>query len=213
MIGQKFNRLTILSQALPTPGNRGRRWVCECECGNKTIVRNDSLKNGRSKSCGCYSSEKSKERIIKINTKHGMCNTVEYKTWAQILVRCNNKNSTSYEYYGGRGIKVCERWANSFENFYEDMGKRPEGMSIDRIDMNGDYCPENCRWASKQVQNSNTRKNKYIEYRGERKTLSEWARHYDIPVWKLSQRLLRDKLTFEEAILNNDRRYNLIAEQ
>jgi hypothetical protein len=206
MIGQKFHRLTIISQAPPTSGNRGKRWVCQCECGNQTIVRNDSLKNGRSKSCGCYSSEKSKERIIKINTSHGMANTPEYKTWTGILNRCNNQKSKSYKDYGGRGIQVCESW-KKFENFYKDMGKRPEGTSIDRIDVNGDYCSENCRWATRQIQNNNTRKNKYITHNGETKTLSEWSRVYNIPVWKLSQRMLRDNLSFEEAILSNDRRY------
>jgi hypothetical protein len=206
MIGQKFHRLTVISQSQPTSGNRGKRWLCQCECGNQTIVRTDSLKNGRSKSCGCYSSEKSKERIVKINTTHGMANTPEYKTWTGMLDRCNNKKTPSYRDYGGRGIQVCESW-KKFENFYKDMGKRPKGTSIDRIDVNGDYCSENCRWATRQIQNNNTRKNKYITHNGETKTLSEWSRVYNIPVWKLSQRMLRDNLSFEEAILSNDRRY------
>ena len=205
MIGQKFHRLTVIERAESTPGNRGKRWLCQCECGNQTIARNDSLKNGRSKSCGCYKNEQASKRIVSINKTHGMNNTPEHMCWKGLMNRCNNKNSPSYKDYGGRGIKVCESW-KKFENFYKDMGKRPEGTSIDRIDVNGDYCPENCRWASRQVQNNNTRKNKYITHNGETKTLSEWSRVYNIPVWKLSQRMLRDNLTFEESILDNDRR-------
>ena len=205
MIGQKFHRLTVIERAESTPGNRGKRWLCQCECGNQTIARNDSLKNGRFKSCGCYKNEQASKGIVSINKTHGMNNTPEHMCWKGLMNRCNNKNSPSYKDYGGRGIKVCESW-KKFENFYKDMGKRPEGTSIDRIDVNGDYCPENCRWASRQVQNNNTRKNKYITHNGETKTLSEWSRVYNIPVWKLSQRMLRDNLTFEESILDNDRR-------
>ena len=209
MIGQKFYRLTVLQRAESTPGNRGKRWLCQCECGNQTIVRNDSLKNGRSKSCGCYKNELSAKRIVDINKTHGMSYTPEYRIWGKMHNRCSDKNSKSYGDYGGRGIKVCESW-KEFENFYKDMGKRPEGMSIDRIDVNGDYCPENCRWATIEEQSNNKRNNIYIDYNGETKTLSQWANHFDIPVWKLFQRLIRDNLTFEEAILNNDRRYKNI---
>ena len=207
MIGQKFHRLTVIERAESTPGNRGKRWLCQCECGNQTIARNDLLKSGRFKSCGCYRNEKSSVRIKLINTTHGMSNSVEYKTWVQMILRCNNKNNNSYNNYGGRGIKVCDRWINSFENFYEDMGKRLDGMSIDRIDVNGDYCPENCRWASMKIQSNNKRSNKYIKYNGETKTLSEWAEYFNMSKQKLWQRLIRDNLSFEEAILHNDRRY------
>ena len=212
MIGQKFHRLTVIERAESTPGNRGKRWLCQCECGNQTIVRNDSIKKGRSKSCGCYKNELSSKRIVDINKTHGMSYTPEYRIWAKMHNRCNDKNSKSYNDYGGRGIMVCRSW-KVFENFYEDMGKRPEGMSIDRIDVNGDYCPENCRWVTVNTQNNNKRNNRYISYKGETKTLSEWAEYFDMSKQKLWQRLIRDNLSFEEAVLHNDRRYKKSVEQ
>jgi hypothetical protein len=190
--GHKYGRLTVLEH-LGVRERRTHYWKCQCECGSIIEVSGSNLRSGKSKSCGCISKECS------WNKKHGKTKSVEYAIWNSMKMRCNNLNNDSYDYYGGRGIKVCERWANSFENFYEDMGKRPEGMSIDRIDVNADYCPENCRWATVEEQSRNKRDNVYIEYKGERKILSDWAKELNMSVPALSNRLNKYGYTIEEA--------------
>lgn len=204
MIGQRFHKLTVLSQAHSTAGNRGKRWHCKCDCGAETISRSDALKNGRAKSCGCHRAELGGKRMVEMHTTHNMCGTPEYRAWKSMRSRCGD---TSDMNYGGRGIAVCDRW-HDFDAFYADMGNRPEGMTLDRIDVNGDYEPSNCRWADREVQANNTRTNVVIEYDGQAKTVAQWAKHYSIPAWKLYQRLSRDGLSFAEAIVDNDRRYN-----
>jgi hypothetical protein len=113
------------------------------------------------------------------NQKHGKSNTPEYKVWVAMLHRCENKDVPMYKHYGGRGIKVCDRW-HDFLSFYEDMGERPKGLTLDRIDNDGDYTPENCRWATQQQQCTNKRNNRRIKYKGETKTMSQWADHLGV---------------------------------
>lgn len=209
MIGEVFERLTVLSRAPSTKGNRGARWHCQCVCGNTTISRSDALKNGRAKSCGCHRAELGGKRMVEMHTTHGMYGTPEYKTWQSMLNRCRNENDPSYKNYGDRGISVCKSW-EKFEGFYADMGERPEGFSIERIDVNGNYEPENCIWASSKDQGNNTRTNVRIEHKGITKTIAQWADEFSIPYWKLHQRLCRDGLSFAEAIINNDRRFKEI---
>ena len=206
MIGQKFYRLTVISRAPATAGNRGARWNCQCECGNTTVSRSDALKNGRTKSCGCHRAELGGKRMIEMHTTHGMCGTPEYRTWQSMLNRCTNANDPSFKDYGGRGISVCEAW-NDFQQFYADMGDKPEGHSIERIDVNADYSPQNCVWATAKEQANNTRSNVNIEHNGVTKTIAQWADDFSVPYWKLHQRLHRDGLSFVDAIINNDRRY------
>jgi len=206
MIGQVFSKLTVISRAPATAGNRGARWNCQCECGTTTVSRSDALKNGRAKSCGCHRAELGGQRMKEMHTTHGMCGTPEYHTWQSMLNRCKNKNEPSYVNYGGRGISVSPDW-ESFEQFYADMGDRPEGMTLERVDVNGDYSKENCEWADRKQQANNKRNNHVILHDGESKTLAQWAEYYSIPAWKLSQRLVRDGLSFSEAIINNDRRF------
>lgn len=130
-----------------------------------------------------------------------MSNTKEHKTWRRIKYRCLNKNSASYPLYGGRGISVCDRWLNSFENFYKDMGPKPgPEYSIDRIDNNGNYCPENCRWATPKKQANNRRTNICYVYRGEKLTMSELSVKYNIKYEVLRDRLIESEWTIEEAI-------------
>lgn len=135
-------------------------WLCICKCGNKSVVGSHNLKSGKTKSCGCYK----RERLIasaKVKfTKHGHTvsdrHSPEYHSWQAMKTRCLNPNATSYGDYGGRGIKVCKRWMK-FENFYADMGDRPEGTTIHRIKGNGNYTPSNCVWATREEQNKHKR--------------------------------------------------------
>jgi hypothetical protein len=207
MIGQRFHKLTVLSRAPATAGNRGARWHCKCDCGAETISRSDALKNDRAKSCGCHRAELGGKRVAEMNTTHGMYGTPENKAWRAMHTRCRDKSD---ENYGGRGISVCERWSD-FDAFYSDMGPRPEGMTLDRIDVNGDYSPENCRWADRKVQARNKRNNRFIEHGGVVATMAEWAEKANMPQWKLKQRIDRDGIPFHEAIVNGDRREGVAA--
>jgi len=166
--GDKINKFTFVEE-LPRSKCGMRRVKVRCFCGNIVNVQLNNIKlRGETKTCGC--SKKGG------NPTHGMSSTNIYNSWRSLRQRCSNKNNREYHNYGGRGIKVCDRWINSFENFYKDMGKRPKGKSIDRIDYNGNYEPENCRWATREEQDNNKRNNHFIEYRGEKKTLAQWSR-------------------------------------
>jgi len=123
-----------------------------------------------------------------------------------MLNRCRNENDSNFPNYGGRGISASSDW-ESFENFYADMGSKPDGMTLERIDVNSDYSKENCVWADRKAQANNKRNNHFVTFNGQKKTLAQWAEYYSIPVWKLNQRIIRDGLDFSEAIINNDRRF------
>lgn len=138
-----FGRLTVQSRSSVESNNRSTHWNCICECGNKTVVIGSNLVRGRTTSCGCYR----KEQAAKINIIHQMSYTKTYMTWSIIIQRCTNKNSSNYKCYGAKGIKVCDPWLNSFQNFLEDMGPKPPGRSIlKRIQTNGNYEKDNCKW-------------------------------------------------------------------
>ena len=150
LTGQRFGRLVVMNEA----GKRNNfvAWKCRCDCGNEKVITGSSLRNGSTKSCGCLNKEKTKEK----HTKHGKCDTKVYQIWASMLARCYNPNSSDYKNYGGRGIKVYRPWWK-FKNFYRDMGDKPEGMALERINNDKGYHPNNCKWASYKEQVENTR--------------------------------------------------------
>lgn len=175
--------------------NNRQYWKFKCDCGNYKIIERQNATNGNTKSCGCST--------VKFRTQskrfHGKSKSLIYKTWNGIMQRCTNKNHVAYKYYGGCGIRVCDRW-KSFENFYADMGDKPDGMdSIDRINTNGDYEPSNCEWSTNIKQGRNTKRNRVIEYKGDRMCISEIAEKYNINQKTIISRL-NAGISVEDAI-------------
>jgi hypothetical protein len=150
-VGDKFNRLTIVSR-ISDLGEQNTQWECLCECGNKSDVTTIALTSGHSKSCGCFKNEVAG----KYTTTHGKTGTKEYGVWAAMKQRCYDPNKDNYYRYGGRGISVCDEWKYDFSQFYKDMGNCEKGMTLERKNCNGNYCKENCEWASRSVQAFNT---------------------------------------------------------
>lgn len=168
-------------------------WLCECVCGNIRVVSGDNLRRGHSKGCGCQT----KQRVSEANRKHGMYQSSEYSSWRSMKARCLSKNDPYYHIYGGRGIILCDRW-NSFENFFADMGLKPtKKHSIDRIDVNGNYEPSNCRWATPKEQGNNTTRTRYVTFNGA----------------TLSLKMMSEKNNISYIVLKNRLRYGWSEEQ
>jgi hypothetical protein len=204
-LGKRFGKLVILKEVERSYCGKipARNVLCKCDCGNEIVTGFTSVRNGGSKSCGCSMAE----FVSKSKIKHGLCidknghRASVYSTWSKMKSRCLNPKLKDYKYYGGRGIKVCERWLFSIENFLEDMGDKPDkDYSIERVDVNGDYCPENCKWIHRKLQNRNTRTSKYIEYNNKQLLLSEWCKELNLNYSIMRHRVNDLKMDFEDAI-------------
>lgn len=200
LTGQRFGRLTVLervSDKIAAGGYPIRRWLCQCDCGNTTIVTRQDLRSGDTKSCGCWNLEMRAERV----RTHGDTHSILYKRWTAMRKRCRNPRNKDYPHYGGRGIKVCDEWQD-YSNFKEwalTHGYSPE-LSLDRIDVDGDYCPENCRYVDMTTQARNRTNSISVEYRGEEYSLPELSQLTGIPYSTLYKKLHIDGLPVEEAI-------------
>ncbi len=200
-IGAKFGALTILCEAPKRPQNANRRVSALCDCGNaKTFVLSEVL-TGKIRSCGCLT--KKTGQITHGHTLRRKASP-EYYSWASMLTRCTNPAVIAYQTYGARGVTVCDRW-RMFSNFLEDMGKRPPDTSLDRIDNNGGYSKENCRWASRKQQSENRRSTKFFEVNGQRMTLSDLSSQFGIAYNTLHARIVRFKWPIEIALTKKPR--------
>jgi hypothetical protein len=182
--GARFGRLVIQTR-------EGTRITCLCDCGNITVVSLANLCTGHTQSCGCLRAEVTADRSYKHGASRRGKKTPTYNIWCGMVKHsCTDQNDKNWPNYGGRGIAVCERW-QSFENFLADMGERPEGGTIERIDHNGPYSPGNCTWATRKEQNRNTRRNKILTYGDKTQTLAQWAEDLGINHASLLGRLNR----------------------
>ncbi len=205
--GNKYNRLTAIKFShFGESKYKSRYWLFKCDCGKEKAIGKEYVTGGYTKSCGCL--------FLEVKTTHGSTRnrtlTGAYLSWQSLKRRCLNKHEVVYQNYGARGIKVCNRWKKSFANFLEDMGERPSReYQLDRINNNGNYEPNNCKWSTKKEQANNRRTTILINYNGETKCLMDWCKKYDLaystmcyrrrvnPEWSLEQEILhKQSLTY-----------------
>jgi hypothetical protein len=222
LTGQRFTRLTAISIAEPAKNGLSTRWNCRCDCGNTTIADTHDLRRGHKRSCGCLKIDmaiefgKSKGKPIKshyLSPSGKYRNTRLYNIWGHMKKRCDNSKSANYKYYGGRGIKVCAGWLDyqvfakwAYQNGYND------NLSIDRIDVNGNYEPSNCQWVTMKEQQNNRRNNHLVTFNGETLTISEWSDRFKIDLklvygrlaegWDIQRALTEPKVNLKERWSN-----------
>lgn len=186
LTGQRFGRLVVVERA-------ETKWLCKCDCGNTKAVLGGHLRSGDIKSCGCLQNEQ--------RTKHGMRNTRVYKIWCAMKERCYYKTHKDFKNYGGRGIIVCDEWKENFQAFYDWAMSNgyEENLTIDRIEVNGNYEPSNCRWASCKDQNNNRSNNHILILKNESHTITEWSRITGIPLSTIKTRI-NSGWTIEKAL-------------
>lgn len=189
LTGKKYGRLTVLNRE-PNKKTHTDMWKCQCDCGNFIITRASSLKRGTTQSCGCLQ----KEVLSKMSSKHNMTHTRLYSIWRGMKARCYSKNMKEFEIYGGRGIKVCNEWLdkeNGFMNFYTwaTANGYKDNLTLDRINNDGNYEPNNCRWLTMKEQAYNRRNNHYITYNNKTHTITDWGRYYNINTGTIYSRL------------------------
>lgn len=186
--GKRFGRLVAIEMAGYTEKDKKILWKCRCDCGNEKIVRARGLTSGHTRSCGCLASEYIKEKL----TTHGKCHTRLHNIWKSMIERCTRKTHEAYHNYGGRGITICDEW-KKFEPFYEwgIANGYDDKLTLDRIDVNGNYEPSNCKWSTYKEQGNNRRTNTLMTFNGETKTQSMWADETGISYDVISHRLKR----------------------
>lgn len=186
LTGRRFNRLTVIKRDLnPQQGRVRTKWICKCDCGKIISVVSTDLLRGHTQSCGCYQKSQASKSLTEIKSRNPnfhKTKTKAYRIWRGMLRRCNNPKTPFYFYYGGRGIKVCKRWLE-YDCFLADMGEPGKQDTLDRIDTNGDYCPENCRWVTMQEQCNNRNSNLTIWYNGKKYTGIQFSKEFDIPYY------------------------------
>lgn len=191
--GMRFGLLTV--NGLLGSYKNSHYWECLCDCGSVVEVSGRCLLSGNTRSCGCLGISK----ISKLNRKHGLSGTPQYGMWRRMIQRCTDKNCTDYKYYGGRGITVHQTWLD-YDTFLKDVGERPEGLTLDRIDNNKGYEPGNVRWVDRKTQSNNTSSNAKFEYNGKLHSIQELADLAGIEYGTMKARLQRLKYTVEQAI-------------
>ena len=221
LTGQVYGRLTVIKRVddyISPSGDRKVQWLCKCKCGKEVIVTGNNLRKGNSKSCGCYN----RELLAKINLTHNASNTRLYHIWICMKDRCYNPKNKKYKDYGGRGIIICDEWINDFEAFanwaydngYIENVSRGE-CTIDRIDVNGNYCQQNCRWVNQKVQSNNKRNNHYITYNGETHTVTEWNNILGYKKGVLSRRIFSGwsiEDAFTKPVKSNSKKGDVVNE-
>lgn len=189
LINKRFNRLVVIKRVMDDKcGNR--RWLCRCDCGILKIILGCNLLTGNTKSCGCLQKELTSSRSMLHGHRINKITSGTYATWQSLIQRCIHPTHRNYKNYGGRGITVCNRWLK-FENFLTDMGKKPKGYEIDRIDNNKGYYKRNCKWVTSKENNRNKRNNHLIIFNGEIQCLAAWSEQYNISQHTLTMRLRR----------------------
>ena len=199
LINQKFGKLTVIEfNAKITKNKRTRQyWLCKCECGNYKIIEQDHLISGHTRSCGCLKKEIIRNKIH----KHGLTNTRLFRIWTNIKTRCYNKKLKCYKNYGGRGIAVCNEWLKDFKAFYNWAINNgySDDLTIDRINVNGHYEPNNCRWIDIKTQQRNRANNYFIKYNGEEHCITEWGRILGINYGTILYRIKKLKWSIQKA--------------
>ncbi len=206
LAGKRFGKLIVLEFAFVK--NKRRYWLCKCDCGKEKVIQLPHLTSKHTISCGCYQKQKAKQSL----TKHGKYYTKLYSIWINIKDRCCNPKNKSYNNYGGRGINICSEWIDKekgFINFYDWAMKNgyKKDLTIDRIDVNGNYTPFNCKWSTKTEQQQNKRTNIFITFNNKTLNISQWAKELNVPYYRIQSRLKKG-LRFEECIKNIDYRKN-----
>ena len=207
IMGMRFGKAVVCEDA----GRNKRKeklWICQCDCGNKFTATSYHLRSGHTKSCGCLQREKS----ALVHTTHGKSHTRLWGIWIGMRSRCNLETHFNYALYGGRGIKVCDEWNDNFENFYKWAINNgyTDNLTLDRIDNDKGYSPDNCYWADNITQGNNRRNNHYITYNNETKTIGEWAKIYTMNHQMLSYRITHLGWDFEKAINTPNRYYRYL---
>lgn len=203
--GMRFGRWSVVS--FSHTRKKSAWWNCVCDCGTRRAVCGSSMRMGRTQSCGCYHRETAR-RLGESSATHKMTKSSEYRSWTAMKNRCLNRNQPSYKYYGEKGIKVCDRWINSFENFLKDMGFKPTPEhTIERQDNSKGYEPSNCRWATRAEQSLNTTSSRLLTFNDETKTSAEWSREVGIKNSTILARLNEYGWSVERALTERPRKW------